>query len=71
MRFGMDVNEAVKLALDDLHSLDDPFASEMNIVALSSDGSPAAGSTLEGKTYIYQEEGMRSHDERERMVVPL
>jgi beta-aspartyl-peptidase (threonine type) len=71
MRFGMDVNEAVKLALDDLHSLDDPFASEMNIVALSSDGSPAGGSTSEGKTYIYQEEGMRSHDERERMVVPL
>ena len=71
MRFGMDVEEAVNLALEDLRQLDDPFASEMNVLALSKKGRPAAGSTSEGRTYIYQEEGMSVHDERERVVVPL
>jgi isoaspartyl peptidase/L-asparaginase-like protein (Ntn-hydrolase superfamily) len=71
MRFGIDVHAAVAQALEDLRELDDPFASEMNIVALSIDGIPSAGSTSHGRTFIYQEEGMRAYEERERTVVPL
>jgi hypothetical protein len=71
MRFGMPVEESVMQALEDLRAVDDPFAGEMNIVALSRDGAPAAGSTAEGRTYIYFEEGMTSYAEERRTVVPL
>ena len=38
MRFGMSLVDALRLAAEDLRSLDDPYASEMNIVAIDFDG---------------------------------
>ncbi len=71
MRFGMSLDEALDLAMKDLAHLDDPYASEMNIVALDKDGNPGAASTSERKTYVVMTEDMTSPDERKRMHVPL
>ncbi len=71
MKFGMSIEEAVADALLDLRTLDDPFASEMNIVALSAAGMPWAGSTAQKKTFIVMDEEMQTWDERPRAIVPL
>jgi len=71
MRFGMSLDQALDQAMRDLSHLDDPFASEMNIVALDRDGNPGAASTAEGKTFIVMTEEMTSADERPRTHVPL
>ena len=71
MRFGRSLEEAVTLATEDLRALDDPFASEMNIVALDAQGSHGAASTTAGKTYIYQTDAMPTFETTLRMHVPL
>lgn len=71
LRFGYSIQEAVTQALRDLDALDDPYASEVNIVALAADGSHFAGSTVEGRTYVWQSPGMREPDEQPRIAVPL
>ncbi|HYJ12558.1 MAG TPA: N(4)-(beta-N-acetylglucosaminyl)-L-asparaginase [Thermomicrobiales bacterium] len=71
MRFGMNLKDALRQATLDLNDLDDPFASEMNIVALDRDGQPAAVSTAEGKTYVVMTEEMAGPDERPRLCIPL
>jgi len=71
LRFGYSLQDAVTQALRDLEALDDPFASEVNIVALAPDGSHFAGSTVENRTYVWQSTGMREPDERPRLAVPL
>lgn len=71
MRFGMSLEEALRTAMLDLAHLDDPFASEMNIVALDRDGNPGAASTAGDKTYVVMTEDMAAPDERPRMFVPL
>lgn len=71
MRFGMSLEEALRTAMADLSHLDDPFASEMNIVALDREGNPGAASTAEGKTFVVMTEDMTVPDERPRMLVPL
>ncbi|MGH2533868.1 MAG: N(4)-(beta-N-acetylglucosaminyl)-L-asparaginase [Thermomicrobiales bacterium] len=71
MRFGMSLDEALRTAMIDLRSLDDPFANEMNIVALDKEGSRGAASTSADKTYIYMTEAMESYVEEPRMHVPL
>lgn len=48
MRFGMSMDDALRTAMNDLNALDDPFASEMNIVALSRDGTPGGASSAAG-----------------------
>jgi beta-aspartyl-peptidase (threonine type) len=70
MRFGMTVDEALKQAMFDLRQLDDPFRSEMNIVALDREGNPAAASSAADKTYIFQRVGMDSFVEEARAHVP-
>jgi hypothetical protein len=55
----------------DLKQLDDPFASEMNIVGLDKDGNPGAVSTSEEKTFILMEESMSTWEERERQIVDI
>jgi beta-aspartyl-peptidase (threonine type) len=70
MRFGMSVDEALRQAMLDLRQLDDPYRSEMNIIALDRDGKPAAASSTPGKTFIYQTTEMASCTEQERQVVP-
>lgn len=71
MRFGMGLNEALRTAMNDLAHLDDPYASEMNIVAMDKDGNPGGASTTLGKTYVYMSEDMSSADERERTFVEI
>lgn len=71
LRFGYTLQDAVTQALRDMEALDDPFASEVNIVALAADGTHFAGSTVENRTYAWQSPGMREPDERPRLAVPL
>lgn len=71
MRFGMSIQEALRQAMIDLRALDDPYASEMNIVAIDRDGKPSAASTAENKTFIVMDEGMATYDELQRLHVPL
>jgi beta-aspartyl-peptidase (threonine type) len=71
LRFGQSLDEAITTAMTDLRALDDPYASEMNIVALAPDGRHAAASTSAGKTYIYMSASMDDFVEAERLHVPL
>ena len=70
MRFGMSVEEAVRQAMIDLRQLDDPYRSEMNIVALDKDGKPGAASSAPDKTFIYMTTGMTTWVEDTRLHVP-
>ena len=71
LRFGYTLQDAVTQALRDMEALDDPFASEVNIVALAADGTHFAGSTVENRTYVWQSPGMPEPEERPRLAVPL
>lgn len=71
LRFGMTLDDALRQAMLDLRQLDDPYASEMNIVAIDKDGNPNAASTTLGKTYIYMRDEMDDYVETERIHVPL
>jgi L-asparaginase / beta-aspartyl-peptidase len=71
MRFGMPIEEALRTAMTDLEALDDPYASEMNIVALDKDGTPGAASTNPEKSFVVMTEAMTAPDERPRMHVPV
>lgn len=71
MRFGMSLDEALHQAMKDLEQLDDPYASEMNIVALDRDGRPGAVSTNPEKTYVVMTEDMTEPDERPRTHVEV
>lgn len=71
MRFGMSLEEALQTAMNDLAHLDDPYKSEMNIVALDRDGNPGAASTSQHKTYVVMTEEMTAPEERPRLHVPI
>lgn len=71
MRFGMSLDEAIGTAMRDLEALDDPYASEMNILAMDREGNPSAASTEAGKTFVFMTEDMAAPDERPRLRVPL
>ncbi|MBA2776141.1 MAG: N(4)-(beta-N-acetylglucosaminyl)-L-asparaginase [Chloroflexia bacterium] len=71
MRFGLSLEDALRMAMTDLAHLDDPYASEMNIVALDKDGVPGAASTARGKTYVVMSEDMSAPEERTRTIVPV
>jgi beta-aspartyl-peptidase (threonine type) len=71
LRFGKSLADALTLAAEDLRALDDPFASEMNIVAVDASGNHGAVSTTKGKTYIFQTDAMVAPELGERMFVPL
>jgi len=71
MRFGMSLEDALRTAMTDLAHLDDPYASEMNVVALDRHGEPAAASTAEGKTYVVMTEDMTAPNERPRLHVSI
>jgi L-asparaginase / beta-aspartyl-peptidase len=71
MRFGRTLKEALTIAAEDLRALDDPFASEMNIVAIDAAGNHNGVSTTPGKTYVYQTDTMNAHELAERLYVPL
>lgn len=71
MRFGMSLDEALMQAMNDLKQLDDPFASEMNIVGLDRYGKPGAVSTSEEKMYVVMDESMSTFDERQRTIIDI
>ncbi len=71
LRFGMSLEEALRQAMLDLQVLDDPYASEMNIVAIAQDGAHGAASTAAGKTYIVMDETMTAHEELPRTHIPI
>ncbi|MCC6792594.1 MAG: N(4)-(beta-N-acetylglucosaminyl)-L-asparaginase [Thermomicrobiales bacterium] len=71
LRFGMSLDDALRQAMLDLRQLDDPYASEMNIIAIDKDGNPSAASTALGKTYIFMRDSMDDYVETERIHVPL
>jgi beta-aspartyl-peptidase (threonine type) len=71
MRFGLNLEESLRTAMTDLQSLDDPFASEMNIVAIDQAGNHAGASTSENKTYVFMSEDMQGYEEQTRLHVPL
>ncbi len=71
LRFGMSLEDAVTTAMEDLAALDDPYASDMNIVAMDRNGTPSAASTRAGKTFVVMSEDMSVPDERPRLHVPL
>jgi beta-aspartyl-peptidase (threonine type) len=71
MRFGRSLSDALTLAAEDLRALDDPYASEMNIVAIDVEGNHNGASTAQGKTYAFQTDSMTSFECAERIHVPL
>ena len=71
MRFGMSLDDALRQGMQDLDHLDDPYASEMNIIAMDRDGNPGAASSNPDKTYVVMTEDMTSPDERKRTYVEL
>lgn len=71
MRFGMSLDEALGQAMNDLDHLNDPYKSEMNIIALDKDGNPGAASTAVGKTYAVMHEDMDKPEQRQRIHAPV
>ncbi|MDQ2683349.1 MAG: N(4)-(beta-N-acetylglucosaminyl)-L-asparaginase [Chloroflexota bacterium] len=71
LRFGMSLEDSLRTAAEDLRSLDDPFASEMNIVAIDRHGNHGGASTTLGKTYVVQTDRMKSPEYPLREYVPL
>lgn len=70
MRFGLSLEAALQSAIEDLHALDDPYKSEVNIVAVDREGRHAAASTDPGKTYVVMTGDMAEPSELERTFVP-
>jgi beta-aspartyl-peptidase (threonine type) len=70
MRFGLSVEAALQRAVEDLHALDDPYKSEVNIVAVDQEGRHSAASTDPGKTYVVMTGEMVEPSELERTFVP-
>lgn len=70
MRGGMDLAGALRTAAMDLIALDDPYKSEVNIIAVDRHGNHAAVSTAPGKTYVYADDEMDEPVEVARQYVP-
>ncbi len=71
MHFGLSLDEALKTAMNDLSRLDDPYTSEMNIVAMDKSGTPGAATTTPGKTFVFMREDMTAAEEQERIYVEV
>lgn len=71
MRFGMGLEQALEQAMLDLNQLDDPFASEMNILAMDKDGNPGGASSNPEKTYAMMTANMTGAEMRPRTYVEL
>jgi beta-aspartyl-peptidase (threonine type) len=70
MRYGQPLQDALRTAAEDLHRLEDPYKSEVNIIGVDRDGEHFAVSTHPGKTYIVMTEEMDECLELEREFVP-
>lgn len=71
MRFGMSLDEALQQAMLDLNALDDPYASEMNILAMDKDGNPGAASSNSSKEFALMTADMSEAEMRPRTYVEL
>ncbi len=71
MRFGYTLDVALQQAMLDLNALNDPYASEMNILAMDKDGNPGAASSNPEKTYAVMTADMTAAEERPRAYVEL
>ncbi len=71
MKMGLSLAEAGTEAMEDLNDLHGRFLSVMNIVCIDRHGQPAAFSSQEGKTYIYQRPEMAEPVETLRTYVPI
>jgi beta-aspartyl-peptidase (threonine type) len=71
MRFGMSLEEALYQAMKDLEQLDDPYASEMNIIAMDHEGNVGAASSNPEKTYVFMTDDMKEPEERPRLHVQV
>lgn len=74
LRFGKSLEEALRMAMEDLRHLPDEYAERMNvmnIVAMDAFGNVSAASTADGTGYVFQTVDMDGYEERPRMVVPL
>lgn len=71
LRFGMSLEQALTLATEDLRALDDPFASEMNIIAVDAHGKTGGVSTVPDKPYIFQTNTMSEFEVAIRQHVLL
>jgi L-asparaginase / beta-aspartyl-peptidase len=72
MAAGRPVSAAAVEAMHDLATLGmPPEQAIMSLVAVGADGSHVAVSTREGATYVVREEGMRSFEQRDRLLVDL
>jgi beta-aspartyl-peptidase (threonine type) len=71
LRFGKSLSEALTIAAEDLRALDDPYASEMNILAIDAGGNHGGSSTTQGKTYVFQTDRTAGMETAERIFVPL
>lgn len=71
MRFGLSLDEALRMAMNDLSRLDDPYINEMNIIGLDKDGIPGGASTFKGKTMVFMREDMTAPEELERIHVEV
>jgi beta-aspartyl-peptidase (threonine type) len=70
MRLGMTLDAALNLAAEDLHTLDDAYKSEVNIIAIDRDGRHRAVSTVPGKTYVSATANLTDFVELERTCIP-
>jgi beta-aspartyl-peptidase (threonine type) len=70
MRFGMTLKDALHMAVDDLHRLEDAYRSEVNIIGVDRRGQHAAASTFSGRTYSAMTGDMDEQVELEREFIP-
>lgn len=70
MRCGMPLREALRTAAEDLHHLEDPYWSEVNILGVDRDGDYCAVSTAPEKTFIAMTADMETFVELEREFIP-
>ena len=70
MRFGLPLEDALGLAIQDLNTLEDPYRGEVNIIAIDRHGRHAAASTTPGRTYIAITEEMETFAELDRLHSP-
>jgi beta-aspartyl-peptidase (threonine type) len=66
---GVDVGEAVRLALEDAASLEDPYATGLNVLAMDPQGRHAGASTRAGASYVWLRQGMAEPETRARVLV--
>ncbi len=70
MKMGLSLEQAGRMAMQDLDDLGGGYLSRMNIIALDRNGNPAAFSNYEGATYIYVTDEMSEPRQESRLIVP-